>query len=131
DFLEVSAAGITESGPLGDLNGDGIPAQLDLYSSIGRILGLLVVVAAILAILKPPQIRQLSTIPNLPIIGAAVCGVMALWHVLAMFAKPEVPGGFEFEISASPAIGAWVGLVGWAGLIAGQFLHKPVGGARS
>jgi hypothetical protein len=131
DFIKVSAGGFSESGPLGDANGEGFPAQIDLYSSVGRILGLLVVVAAILAIVKPPQIPQLARIPNLAIIAAAVCGVMALWHLLAMFAKPEAPGALDLAVSSSPAIGAWVGLVGWAGLIAGQFLKQPVGGAKS
>ena len=130
DFIKVSGGGISEGGPLGDANGEGVPAQLDLYSSIGRILGLLVVVAAILAILKLPQIPQLNNIPNLPIIAAAVCGVFALWQLLAMFAKPEVPGGFGIEISTSPAIGAWIGLIGWIALAAGQFLTQPVGNKR-
>ena len=131
DFLEISAGGFSDTVSLGDANGEGVPAQLDLYSSVGRILGLLVVVAAVLAIVKPPQIPQLASIPNLAIIAAAVCAVMALWHVLAMFAKPDAPGGFDLAVSSSPAIGAWIGLVGWAGLIAGQFLKQPIGGARS
>ena len=101
--------------------------QLDLYGSVGRILGLLVIAAAILAILKLPQIPQLNNIPNLPIIAAAVCGVFALWNLLAMFAKPEVGG---IEIDTSPAIGAWLGLIGWIGLAAGQFLSQPIGSKR-
>ena len=32
-----------------------------------------------------------------------------------------MPDGF------SASFGAWVGLLGWAGLIAGQFLTQPVG----
>jgi len=128
DFLEIDLGefGGTQSGSLGDV-GDGAPAQLDLYSSLGRILGLLVIAAAILAILKLPQIPQLNNIPNLPIIAAAVCGVFALWHLLAMFAKPEVGG---VEIDTSPTIGAWLGLIGWIGLAAGQFLTQPVGNKR-
>ena len=128
DFLKVDLGefGGTQGGSLGDV-GDGAPAQLDLYASLGRILALLVIAAAILAILKLPQIPQLNNIPNLPIIAAAVCGVFALWHLLAMFAKPEVGG---FEIDTSPAIGAWLGLVGWIGLAAGQFLSQPVGSRR-
>jgi hypothetical protein len=128
DFIKVSAGGFSETGSLGDAGGEGAPTQLDLYSSLGRILGLLVVVAAILAILKLPQIPQLNNIPNLPMIAAAVCGVFALWHLLAMFAEPE-GAGFG-EVSVSPAFGAWIGLVGWIGLAAGQFLPQPLGGAK-
>ena len=126
DFLKLSGGGFSESGPLGDANGEGASTVLDLYSGLGRILGLLVVVVAILAILKLPALQQLNDVPNLPIIVAAVCGVFLLWHLLAMFMGLDVPSGFE--IDSSPAIGAWVGVLGWGGLIAGQFLPQPVGG---
>jgi hypothetical protein len=128
DFLKVDLGefGGSQGGSLGDVSGEG-PVQLDLYGSLGRILGLLVIAAAILAILKLPQIPQLNNIPNLPIIAAAVCGVFALWNLLAMFAKPEVGG---IEIDTSPAIGAWLGLIGWIGLAAGQFLSQPIGSKR-
>ncbi|HKY67613.1 MAG TPA: DUF2510 domain-containing protein, partial [Acidimicrobiales bacterium] len=138
DFLQVSAGGETQSGPLGDLTGDvpaevDIPVQLDLYASLGRILGLLVVVAAILAILRLPALRQYNDIPNLPIIAAAVCGVFALWHLLAMFSSPSIDDGglgIDLGLDWSPAIGAWIGLLGWIALVAGQFLKQPVGGKR-
>lgn len=126
DFLKLSGGGFSESGPLGDANGEGASTPLDLYSSLGRILALLVVVVAILAILKLPALQQLNDVPNLPIIVAAVCGVFLLWHLLAMFMGADVPAGIE--IDSSPAIGAWVGVLGWGGLIAGQFLPQPVGG---
>ena len=128
DFLEVSVSGFgSEEVSLGDAGGDGVPAQLDLYSSLGRILGLVVIVAAILAILRLPQLPQLNNIPNLPIIAAAVCGVFAVWHLLAMFAKPEAAG---VELDVSPTIGAWLGLVGWIALAAAQFLRQPIGSKR-
>jgi hypothetical protein len=127
DFIEVSAGGVSDSGPLGDANGEGVPTQLDLYSSLGRILGLVVVVAAVLALLRLPALQQFNDIPNLSVIVAAVCGVFAVWHLVAMFAQPDVEG---FELDASPAIGGWVGLVGWIALAAAQFLKQPVGGAR-
>jgi hypothetical protein len=128
NFITVSGGGFSDSGSLGDVGGDGVPALLDLYSSIGRLLGFVVVVVAILAILKLPQIPQLNNIPNLPIIAAAVCGVFALWHLLAMFSEPE--GLDLLDVSASPAFGAWLGLLGWIGLAAGQFLPQPVGAKR-
>jgi Protein of unknown function (DUF2510) len=117
----------SEGGSLGDL-GDipDLPAPADLYSSLGRFLGVLVVAAAILAILRLPALQWFNDIPNLPIIVAAVCGVFGLWHLLAMFASvPESVGA-----DLSPAIGGWLGLLGWVGLGAGQFLNQPVGGNR-
>jgi hypothetical protein len=123
DFLEVEIGGFSESASLGDVDGPGVPAALDTYAGFGRLLALLVIAFAILAILKLPQIPQLSNIPNLPIIAAALCGVFALWHVLAMFASPE-------GADVSPTFGAILGLVGYAGLIAGQFLPQPVGAKR-
>jgi hypothetical protein len=128
DFITVSGGGFSDSGSLGDVGGDGVPALLDLYSSIGRLLGFVVVVVAVLAILKLPQIPQLNNIPNLPIIAAAVCGVFAVWHLLAMFSEPD--GLDLLDVSASPAFGAWIGLLGWIGLAAGQFLPQPVGAKR-
>jgi hypothetical protein len=120
DFISATGAG---SGNLGDVNdlsnaGFDVPAGLDTYASFGRLLAILAIAFGILAILKLPQIPQLSNLPNLPIIAAVVLGVFALWHLLATIMMPD---GF------SAAFGAWVGLLGWAGLIAGQFLTQPVG----
>jgi len=120
DFVKVSGAG---GGTLGDVTdipggvGIDIPAGLDTYASFGRLLAILAIAFGILAILKLPQIPQLANLPNLPIIAAGVLGVFALWHLVATIMMPD---GF------SAAIGAWVGLLGWAGLIAGQFLTQPV-----
>jgi len=120
DFVKVSGAG---GGTLGDVTdipsgvGIDVPAGLDTYASFGRLLAILAIAFGILAILKLPQIPQLSNLPNLPIIAAAVLGVFALWHLLATLMMPD---GF------SAAFGAWIGLIGWAGLIAGQFLTQPV-----
>jgi hypothetical protein len=129
DFLKVTAQGFSDSGTLGEVaDGDGAEAALDLYASLGRFLGLLVVIVAVLAVLKLPQLPQLNNIPNLPIIVAAVCGVFAVWSLLAMFTGVDAPAGFEVDVS--PAIGGWLGLVGWVGLAAGQFLPQPVGAKR-
>jgi hypothetical protein len=98
-----------------------VPAGLDTYASFGRLLAILAIAFGILAILKLPQIPQLSNLPNLPIIAAVVLGVFALWHLVATIMMPD---GF------SAAFGAWVGLLGWAGLIAGQFLTQPVSQQR-
>jgi Protein of unknown function (DUF2510) len=127
DFLSIDSDFGSESGPLGDVSD--IPdagALPELYAGLGRILALLVIAAAILAILRLPALHQFNDVPNLPIIVAAVCGVFALWHLLAMFTV-SVPDGF----SAGPAIGAWLGLIGWIGLAASQFLKQPVGGGAA
>lgn len=110
-------------GDVGDATGGDVPMAIDLYSSFGRILALLVIAAAILAILKLPALQQFNDVPNLPIIVAAVCGVFALWHLLAMFTSIE-------GVDVSPTIFAILGLLGWGGLIVGQFLPQPVGGAK-
>jgi len=126
DFLEASVSSgdfsFSESVSLGDV-GDGAPAAIDTYSSFGRILALLAIAFAILAILRLPALHQLNNIPNLPVIVAVVCGVFALWHILAMFTSAE-------GVDVSPTIGAWLGLIGWIGLGAGPFLKQPVGGSR-
>jgi hypothetical protein len=132
DFLSAESSvdglgSVSDSGPLGDVSDiPEISTPADLYAGFGRILALLVVAAAILAILRLPALKPFNDIPNLPIIVAAVCGVFALWHLLAMFAS--VPG--EFAVDLSPAIGAWLGLVGWIALAAGQFLGQPIGSKR-
>ena len=121
--------GRSESGTLSDL-GDipEINSLADLYTSLGRILGLLVVAVAILAILRLPALKALNDVPNLPIIVAAACGVFAIWHLITMFVSP--PDVLADAYDLSPAIGAWLGLIGWIGLGAGQFLKQPVGGNR-
>jgi hypothetical protein len=126
-FLSVSGGGFSDSASLGDVGGDAgeLNASLDMYSSLGRLLALLVIAFCILAVLRLPQIPQLNQIPNLPIIAAAVAGVFLLWHLLAMFTGVDVPEGFGVDVG--PAWGAYVGLLGYAGLAAGQFLEQPVG----
>lgn len=117
DFLKVSGQG----GSLSDINkvpGDLLPAALDTYAGFGRLLALLVIVLAGLAIFK-----VFAQVPSMPMIAAGVAGVFALWSLVAMFSSPK---GFD----ASPALGAFVGLLGYAGLIAGQFLNQPVGARR-
>jgi hypothetical protein len=122
DFIKVSAGGFSTSLSLGDI-GDGggdIPAALDTYSSIGRILALLAIAFVILAVLQLPQIPQLTQLQQLPIIVAVVCGVFALWHILAMFSGAE-------GADVSPTFGAILGVIGYAGMGAGPFLKQPVG----
>ncbi|HEX5946223.1 MAG TPA: DUF2510 domain-containing protein [Acidimicrobiales bacterium] len=127
DFLKLSFdfGGVSESQgiSLGDDFGPGAPAALDTYASFGRILALLVIIAVILAVLRLPALQQLNDVPNLPIIIAAVCGVFAIWHLLAMFASTE-------GADVSPTFFAILGLLGWGGLGAGMFLQQPIGGAK-
>jgi hypothetical protein len=109
--------------------GDGAETVLSLYSSVGRFLGLLVVVAVVVAVLRPAQVVPfLEKIPNLPIIIAVVCGVFALWSILAAFMgvdTGDVPG-----VDVSPALGAYIGFVGWIALAASPFLKQPLGSKR-
>ena len=128
DFLKVDASSFGGGsisfslGDVGDSPGD-TPAALDTYASFGRFLAFLLIVFVILAVMRLPQIPQLNQIEQLPIIVAVACGVFALWHLLAMFASQE-------GVDVSPTIGAFLGLIGYAGLGAGPFLKQPVGGGR-
>lgn len=126
-FLKFSGSGISETANLGDLSSSGGEAKLplDLYSSLGRLLAVLVIAFCILAILKLPQIPQLQQIPNLQLIAAGLAGWLLLWHLTAMFVNIDVPSGFGFDVG--PSWGSFVGILGYGGLIAGQFLEQPVG----
>jgi len=136
DFLKVSAGGFSDTASLGDASDAGggadLPAAIDTYASFGRFLAFLLIVVAILAVLRLPQLSQLNNVPNLPIIIAVLCGLFALWHLLSMLTSFEVPDtGFgAVEIDTSPTFGAFLGLLGYAGLAAGQFLRQPVGAKR-
>jgi Protein of unknown function (DUF2510) len=139
DFLKLSVEGFgSEGGSLGDV-GDGAETVLSLYSSLGRFLGLLVVVAVVVAILRPaPVVPFLDKIPNLPIIIAVVCGVFALWSIVAAFtgvdtsgAGAGLPEGVDVPgVDVSPAVGAYVGFVGWIALAASPFLKQTLGSKR-
>jgi hypothetical protein len=126
DFLKVSfdlgefGGAQSDTAPLGDLNEEGSPGALKSYAGFGRLLAVLVVAGAIAAAARLPQ---LASIQQAPIIAAVVGGVFLLWHVLAMMATQE-------GADISPAIGAILGVIGYIGLIAGQFLQQPVGGNR-
>ena len=139
DFLKVSVEGFgSEGGTLGDV-GDGAETVLSLYSSLGRFLGLLVVVAVVVAVLRPaPVVPLLEKIPNLAIIIAVVCGVFALWSIVAAFAGVDtsgagagLPEGVDVPgVDVSPAVGAYVGFVGWVALAASPFLKQTLGSKR-
>jgi hypothetical protein len=126
-FLKVSGGGFSETGSLGDISDAGGDAKLplDLYSSLGRLLAVVAIAFCILAILKLPQIPQLQQIPQLKMVAAGVAGWLLLWHLTAMFINVDIPSGFGVDVG--PAWGAFVGVLGYGGLIAGQFLEQPVG----
>jgi len=68
--------------------------------------------------------RMVTQVPNFAMIAVGVIAVFALWSIVAMFSSPK-------GVDTSAAIGAFVGLLGYAGLIAGQFLPQPVGSSGS
>ncbi len=132
DFLTAKIANPVSGGTastgisLGDVSnavGGDIPFAIDTYSSFGRFLAALAVLAAVALIVVPTMVPTFPKIPNLPIIIAAVIGVFTLWHVVSMFTS-------EQGVDLSPAIGAIVGVLGYAAVIAGQFLTQPIGGAK-
>jgi hypothetical protein len=130
DFLKVEfdmggfGSG-SESGSLGDMSGDGAPAMLDSYASIGRLLAILVIA---FALASAAQVPQLAKVGQAPIIAAGLVGLFLLWSVVAMLSKPDAGELGVGDISTSPAIGGIVGVLGYGALIAGQFLRQPVGG---
>ena len=126
DFLKVSfdlgefGGSGSESAPLGDFNEAGAPGALKAYAGFGRLLAVVVVIGAVAAAAKLPQ---LAKIPQASIIAAAAAGLFLVWHVLAMLASQD-------QLDVSPAIGAILGVIGYGAVIAGQFLPQPVGGSR-
>jgi hypothetical protein len=117
--LPGDVAGAKETGAsLSDSNDIDPSGALGPYSSFGPFLGLLIVAAAIVAVLRLPF---LDNFPQAPIVAAALAGFMFLFHIAAMFSSQK---GFDL----SPAIGGILGALGWAGLGAAQFLQQPIGG---
>jgi hypothetical protein len=132
DFMKITVDGgefgsNSDSGPLGDMTGEGSPAMLDSYGSIGRLLALVVIAFAIAAAANLPQLANFA---QAKIAAAGAAGLFLLWHVVAMLSKPEtgeVGLGEGIDLSTSPAIGGIIGVLGYGALIAGQFLQQPVG----
>ncbi|MDY7106673.1 MAG: DUF2510 domain-containing protein [Actinomycetota bacterium] len=89
---------------------------VEMYASLGRMMAAWVLVGAVLATVRVPQLAVLQRIPNLGVIVAGVCGMMAFWHLLAMFLGD----------GTSPHIGGFIGLLGWIGLAAAQFFDQPL-----
>jgi hypothetical protein len=130
DFLtiKISLGGASQSSgaSLGDVSnsvGGDIPFAIDTYASFGRFLAALAVLAAVALTVVPSMVPTFPKIPNLPIIIAAVIGVFTLWHVASMFTSAS-------GVDISPAVGAIIGVLGYAAVIAGQFLTQPIGGAK-
>ena len=108
DFLKVGQFGsLSESASLGDVDGPGVPAALDTYAGFGRLLALLVIAFAHPRHPEAAADPAAEQHPEPADHRRRVCGMFALWHVLAMFASPE-------GADVSPAFGAILGLVGYA-----------------
>lgn len=119
DFAEASGFG-GGSGPLGDLNEEGVSGLTRLYANgFIRFLVLLIVLAAAVTMARIPaiedKIKDVRTkVPNLAMIAAIVCGVLLLWHLVVMFTMEVEFGGDSFGLD--PTFGAWLGALGWIGL---------------
>jgi hypothetical protein len=114
DFIKIANFELS----LGDVNdaGPGVPSAIDRYAGIGRYLAVLAVVFAFVVALRLPALAKVAV---LPIVAAVVCGLLAVWSLVAMFTQVE-------GADSSPAVGAFVGLLGYAGAIAGQFVTRPL-----
>jgi hypothetical protein len=123
DFATIKGGGRSEGfnlGDVGDMKDFVDPnVALNTYASFGRFLALLVIAGAIVTILKLPFT---ANVPNAPQIAAGVAGVFLVWSLAAMFMGFGVDGASE-----GIAIGGILGVLGYGGLIAGQFLEQPVG----
>lgn len=120
DFIKVSGGGTSVSLSLGDLNEDGVPSMLKNYASFGRLLAILVIAFAVAAAARLPQLQQFA---QAQVAAAGAAGLFLVWHFVAMFTSGDVAQGAD----VGPAIGAIIGVLGYGGLIAGQFLQQPVG----
>jgi len=124
DFGTIKGGGQSEGFNLGDVSdmkdfGLDPNAALSTYAGFGRFLALLVIAGAIVTILKLPFT---ANVPNAPQIAAGVAGLFLVWSLAAMFL------GFGQEgVDQGIAIGGILGVLGYGGLIAGQFLEQPVG----
>jgi hypothetical protein len=125
DFVELSVPGFGSQSlslrQIADNFGDGAPRALDTYANLGRYLGFLVIVLAIVAVLE--VVPWLANVPGLRVIVAAACGAAAVWHLLAMLASAP-------DADLSPTSGAVLGLLGYVAMGAGQFLTQPVAAQR-
>lgn len=119
DFLSHDGQGAS-LGDIGKASSAVSGFLLDSYAALGRLLAILVIALAIVAVLRLPALRRYEA--RLPMITVIVVGVLALWHLLSMFV--------DGDLDASPAFGSFLGLLGYAGLGAGPFLRQRIGGPR-
>ena len=89
-------------------------------------------IPAVVAPINRPVAATIDKISNLPVIIAAVCGVFAVWSLLAGFTgvDTDAAGGLATGVDVSPALGLYVGLIGWIALAVSPFLRQPIGGKR-
>lgn len=135
DFVRTHSG----SSPLSEVAGAppqvGISLPLDTYATFGRWLVLVVILIAVMAVLPLPA--RLDEVQMLPVVVAVVCANFLVWSGLASFGRFDLdvagPGGtvgIATSLDASPAVGAILGVVGYVGMAGGQFLRRPIGGAR-
>jgi hypothetical protein len=105
---------------------DDAEGLLGAYAGFGMWLGLLVVIAAVVAALRLPQI--MASFAQAPIVAAGVTGLFLVWHVLSFFTiDSEQDTGFgTVEVETSMQLGFFVGILGYGAVIAGQFLEQPL-----
>lgn len=85
------------------------------YAELGRFATLPVAGLAVMGSLRWQDMAA-STRSTLATIAAVAAGALGLWHLLAMF----VTG----ELDAAPALGAWIGVVGFVGLTSGPLIRR-------
>ena len=127
----VSVEGIaaSESVDLSEIrDGDDLPTALETYANFGYLVAILVMLWAVVTSFRLPAVTK--RFPQAPLVAAVGAAVLLAWHVVAMLAdlSAVAPGPAEFgdvvdiESDTSAAIGAYVGVIGYVGLIVAQFL---------
>jgi len=129
-FLSIVALNFWSAGDegisLGDIadapDGSDVNGLASAYASFGRWLGVLVIILAVLAVLRLKALAQFNN--KLPLIAAIAAGLWGLWHLVSLFLTPDA------GIDVGPAVGGFVGVVGYIAMAAGQFLRQPLGAKR-
>jgi hypothetical protein len=123
DFVTFSAGDVSESFPLSDLRSDDLVDTSEAgrggqYIEFGFVPGLIVVAGAVFVqfLDRDHPARR----------GLTVATVIVMsWHLLAMFQWDTGPGE-----SVSPALGAWIGVLGYLCLAASPWLTQRLSRAR-
>lgn len=118
--------GIDESFKLTDEGTDELGGLLGPYASFGVWVAFLFVIGlGVVAALRLPAVQE--AFAPLPYVAAGVAGLFLLWHIGAFFTGNSITfGGTTVDLDFSMQAGFLGGILGYAAVIAGQFLPMPL-----